>query len=241
MRLARMIALSSELSRRAAEKAITEGVVSVNGRVITVLSTVVDPRSDKVILRGCPLKLARRRTYIAFHKPRGCLVTKSDPQGRPTIWEHLKVWKEKLNSVGRLDFDSEGLLLLADDGDFINCLTHPRHEIWKTYRVRIKGEPNILSLRKLREGVELKGGRTLPARVRRVDQGDANALIEIAIREGKNRQVRRMFEAIGFPVTRLKRMAVGPVRLGGLKIGEWRYLRSREIAEIQSTVRDVSR
>lgn len=233
MRLARLIALSSELSRRAAEKAIEAGDVTVNDQVVTVLGTVVDPATDRVALKGVALSLSPRRNYLAFHKPRGCLVTKSDPQGRPTIWDHLEGWKGKLNAVGRLDFDTEGLLLLTDDGDFLNRLTHPRHEIWKTYRVRVKGEPRPEKMRLLQDGVVLKDGKTLPARVRRVDQGDPNALIEIAIREGKNRQVRRMFEAIRHPVTRLKRMAVGPVRLGSLKPGQWRPLKPREIADLQ--------
>lgn len=230
MRLARMIALSSELSRRAAEKAIAAGEVTVNDEVVTVLGTVVDPAVDRVRVRGVLLTLSPQRTYLAFHKPRGCLVTKSDPHGRPTIWDHLGEWRERLNAVGRLDFDTEGLLLLTDDGDFLNRLTHPRHEIWKTYRVRVKGEPRPEKMCLLQDGVMLKDGKTLPARLRRVDTGDENALIEIAIREGKNRQVRRMFEAIRHPVTRLKRMAVGSVKLGSLKPGQWRPLTSQERA-----------
>lgn len=229
MRLSRMIALSSELSRRASEKAIIGGRVSVNGRAVTKVATVVDPARDGISLDGHHLHLRERRNYVAFNKPARMLVTKSDPLGRPTIWDHLEEWKAKLNSVGRLDYDSEGLILLSDDGDFINRLTHPRHEVSKIYRVRVKGEPTASDLNHLKTGVALKNGKTLPAKVRRIDAGGPNALIEIGIREGKNRQLRRMFEKIGFRVMKLRRMSVGPVELGRLKPGQWRFLKTQEI------------
>lgn len=229
MRLARMIALASELSRRAAEEAIAQGRVSVGGLTVTAQGTKVDPAADRVCLDGKAISLPAAHNYLALHKPRQVLVTKSDPQGRPTIWDELGGWR-KLNAVGRLDYDSEGLLLLSDDGDFINRLTHPRHEIWKTYRVRVKGAPGSADIKRLQGGIKLKDGMTLPARVRRLDAGDANALMEIAIREGRNRQVRRMFGEIGFPVIRLKRTAVGPVALGRMRPGEWRHLKGHEVA-----------
>ena len=232
MRLARMIALSSELSRRAAEKEITAGAVTVNGAVVTELSTVVDPKSDRIELNGRLLTISASRNYIAYFKPRGFIVTKSDPEGRPTIWEQLTEWKGKLNSVGRLDFNSEGLLILTDDGDFLNRLTHPRHEIWKCYIVRVKGVPERSDLKKIELGVELEDGMTLPAKVRRIDKGQENALIEISIREGRNRQVRRMFDAIGCPVVSLRRTSVGPVWLGDLGSGKWRHLTPEEISEL---------
>ncbi len=229
MRLARMIALSSSLSRRAAENAIASGEVSVDGEVVTAMGIVVDPASASVLLNGRPVSIPRTATYLAFNKPRGFIVTKSDPEGRPTIWKILDEWKDRLNSVGRLDYDSEGLIILTDDGDFINLLTHPSHEIWKTYRVRVKGEPGDREILKLREGIMLSDGRTLPGRVKRVDRGQSNALIEISIREGRNRQVRRMFEEIGFPVLSLKRTAIGGVKLGSLDAGEWRFLGGCEV------------
>ncbi|MFH1830562.1 MAG: pseudouridine synthase [Pseudomonadota bacterium] len=232
IRLQRMIALSSELSRRSAEAAIKRGEVTVNGRVTTELGTSVDPLRDKVCLNGSPLFFKARRNYLAFFKPRNVLVTKHDPQSRPTIWDGLKEWKDKLNSVGRLDFDSDGLLLLTDDGDFLNLLTHPKHEIWKIYRVRVKGEPSAEDLKRLREGVKLSDGQTLPAKVKRVDKGGLNALLEISIREGRNRQVRRMCDAIGYPVIKLRRIAIGPIRLGSLKIGKWRHLKSAEVKAV---------
>lgn len=238
MRLQKMIALSSELSRRSAEKAIADGRVNVNGKVETTLGTTVDPRTDFVSLDGKQLKISVKRHYIAFNKPRNVLVTKSDPQGRPTIWEYMETWKESLNSVGRLDFDSEGLLLLTDDGDFLNKLTHPKHEIWKVYRARIKGVPSETAMKKLQNGIELDDGKTLPAKTKRIDEGDENALIEIGIREGRNRQVRRMFDAINCPVIRLRRVAVGPVKLGRLKVGEWRHLKADEVLKLLSEARE---
>ncbi len=234
MRLQRMIALASDLSRRAAEESIAGGEVAVNGETVTKLGTTVDPANDRVTLRGVPLAISLRRTYLAFFKPKNVLVTKSDPKGRPTIWGSLKEWKGKLNSVGRLDFESEGLILLTDDGDFLNMLTHPRHEVWKAYRVRVKGEPKAAEMKQLADGVMLKDGRTLPARVKRVDRGGPNALIEISIREGRNRQVRRMFDAVGHRVIGLRRVSIGPVRLGRLKEGKWRYLSGKEIAELKA-------
>lgn len=232
MRLQRMIALSSELSRRQAEKEITDGRVTVNGVVVTTLGTTVDPKIDSVCVGGRAIHLSSKRHYLIFNKPRGYIVTKSDPEGRKTIWEHLEEWKHKLNAVGRLDLDTDGLLLLTDDGDFLNRLTHPRHEVWKTYLARVRGVPDMNSIKKLCDGVVLEDGKTLPAKVRRIDEGDPNALLEISIREGRNRQVKRMCEAIGFPVTRLKRTAVGGVKIGKLKPGQWRFLKPHEVARL---------
>ena len=169
------------------------------------------------------------------------LVTKSDPQGRPIIWDGLAQWKDKLNSVGRLDFESDGLILLTDDGDFLNLLTHPKHEVWKVYRVRVKGEPTREELQTLKDGVKLTDGKTLPARVKRVDRGGTNALVEISIREGRNRQVRRMCDAIGHPVIKLRRIAIGPVRLGRLVEGKWRHLKGNEVAQLIAQSKDAVR
>lgn len=232
MRLQRMIALASDLSRRAAEDAISHGEVTVDGEVVTTLGTTVDPRRAIVMVGGKPLSLKLQRNYLAYFKPRDVLVTKSDPHGRPTIWEGLAQWKGKLNSVGRLDFESDGLLLLTDDGDFMNLLTHPKHEVWKIYRVRVKGEPTRDKLQALKDGVKLSDGKTLPAKVKRVDHGGTNALLEIAIREGRNRQIRRMCDAIGHHVIKLRRVAIGPVRLGRLQVGKWRHLKGKEVAQL---------
>lgn len=241
MRLQRMIALSSEMSRRVAEEAIAGGYVTVNGLVVTAPGTTVNPLSDVVHLRGRKLEISTRRTYLAYHKPKGQIVTKSDPEGRPTIWKDLAKWKDRLNAVGRLDFDSEGLLLLSDDGDFINLLTHPRHEIWKTYRVWIRGELGAADISELKNGIELDDGKTLPANVKIIRAEENNSFVEICIREGRNRQVRRMLEAIGCHVRSLKRTAVGPVKIGRLKAGQWRELKPDEVEKLISMAKGIKR
>ncbi|MBN1282690.1 MAG: rRNA pseudouridine synthase [Proteobacteria bacterium] len=238
MRLQRFIALSSELSRRAAEAAIARGEVTVNGAVVARQGVSIDPARDRVELNGRTMAPRQGPTYIALFKPHNTMVTKSDPEGRPTIWDILpQGHRARLNSVGRLDYDSEGLIILTDDGDFINLLTHPRHEIWKTYSARVKGEPSPEALDSLRLGVRLDDGMTLPARVSRADKGGENALIEISIREGRNRQVRRMFDAIGCPVIRLRRTAIGPVKIGRLAPGRWRELTDGEIDGLTGAAR----
>lgn len=241
MRLQRMIALSSELSRRSAEEAIVGGGVTVNGVVVTLLGTTVNPLTDVVCLKGRKLEISTKRIYLAYHKPRLLMVTKSDPEGRPTIWKDLVKWKDRLNAVGRLDFDSEGLILLSDDGDFINLLTHPRHEIWKTYRVWIKGKLDAAGIGKLKTGMDLDDGRTLPATVKIIRAEENNSFIEICIREGRNRQVRRMFEALGCYVRSLKRTAVGPVKIGRLKPSQWRELKPDEVQKLVSMAKGVKK
>ncbi len=238
MRLQRMIALSSELSRRAAEQAIERGDVTVNDEVVTKLGSLVNVYTDIVKLKGQKLIISTKRRYLAYHKPKHMIVTKSDPEGRPTIWDDLKDFKKSLNTIGRLDFDSEGLILLSDDGDFINKLTHPKHEIWKTYRVWVKGRPSNDDIAKLKHGVQIPGGKTLPATVKVHSREANNSLLEISIREGKNRQVRRMFEAIGYMVRSLKRISIGPVKLSRLAAGKWRELRPDEVQALISMSKD---
>lgn len=232
MRLARMIALSSELSRRAAEEAIAQGSVTVNGEAISTPATTVDIHDDEVRLEGRRLHITSLATYIAYHKPRGLLVTKSDPHGGDLIWKDLARFRASCNAVGRLDRDSEGLLLVTDDGDFLHRLTHPRHEITKTYEVRVHGVPSAAALEQLRGGVLLDGRRTLPATITRLDRGEANARFRVRIREGRNRQIRRMFEEVGHRVSRLRRVAIGDLKLGRLKPGEWRFLKAFEVERL---------
>jgi len=230
MRLQRLIALTTDLSRRAAEKAIARGEVTVNGKTVTQMGTVVDSTADKVALKGRPLSLPERFSYIAFYKPRRVLVTKSDPQGRRTIWHYLEKWKERVNSVGRLDYESEGLLLLTNDGTMLNMLTHPSHEVMKVYVVKVKGEPSKDVIGKLTDGVQLDDGVTLPAQVKVMRVAES-------IREGRYRQIRRMCEAVGFPAMKLKRVSVGPIRLGQMKAGEWRFLSQKEVGQLLSSLR----
>lgn len=236
MRLQKLIALTTELSRRAAEEAIAKGCVTVNGEVVTVMGTTVDPAKDKVCFRGRPLRAPERFQYLAFYKPRRVLVTKNDPEGRPTIWEYMESWKGKLNSAGRLDFDSEGIILLTNDGEMLNALTHPRHEIYKVYEAKVRGVPTKETIEKLKDGVRLDDGKTLPALVRVMSIKESNAWIEISIREGRYRQVRRMCEAVGHEVLKLKRVSVGPIRLGRMRAGEWRFLSRKEVDSLKKSL-----
>ncbi len=233
VRLQRLIALTTELSRRAAEQAIARGNVSVNGTVVTAMGTTVDPVKDRVRLSGRELRIPEHFVYIAFYKPRRTMVTKSDPEGRPTIWEMLDRWKGRLNSAGRLDFESEGLIILTNDGSMLNALTHPKHEVWKVYEAKVRGVMDEQAIERLKKGVKLEDGVTLPAEVRAKESADKNSWVEIGIREGRNRQVRRMCEAVGHPVMKLKRISVGPIKLGRMKQGEWRFLNEKELRELK--------
>jgi len=234
-RLQKILANATSLSRRSAEKAIAEGRVKINGEVVTKMGTTADPEKDVIVYDGGRIKPINFRLYIIFNKPRNTMVTKSDPEGRPTIWDRLPAeMKKVLNSAGRLDFDSEGLLFLTNDGELINKLTHPKGELWKTYHVKLGGVPTELELDRLRNGIKLDDGVTLPAKARIVKKTeDGNSMVEIAIREGKNRQVRRMLFRIGYMVRKLRRVEVAGIRLDSLKVGEWRYASKKEYALIK--------
>ncbi|MBI4211947.1 MAG: rRNA pseudouridine synthase [Deltaproteobacteria bacterium] len=229
IRLNRLIAQCSELSRRAADAAISAGQVSVNGEKVTSLGMTVNPYESDVRVDGKKLELPKSHLYLAFNKPRSALVTKSDPLERRTIWSYLGELGAKLNSAGRLDYDTEGLIILSSDGNFLQKLTHPRYEIWKTYQVQVKGVPSDVSLETLRKGVHLDDGVTRPARVKLNRSGETSTWIEISIHEGKNHQVKRMCEAIGHPVVKLRRIAIGPLELKSLKPGKYRPLKPQEI------------
>lgn len=236
-----MIAACTELSRRAAETAIANGEVTVNGVVVTKLGTTINPSTDQIYYKGKKLELAKDLVYIAFNKPRGVIVSKSDEFGRKTIWDEIPEWKDKLNSVGRLDSDSEGLIILTNDGALINALTHPKHEIWKTYRCWVRGNPTPEQIKQLSDGVTLDDGPTLPARLKVMKSEEDNTLLEVSIREGRNRQIRRMFDVIECPVRSLKRIAIGAVNIGKLKAGEWRWLRITEVGALSHEPQYITR
>lgn len=233
IRLNKLIAQTSDLSRRAADDAIAKGEVTVNGKTVAELGLQVNPYKDKVALKGRTLSIKPEHTYVMFHKPRGCLVTKSDPQKRPIIWDHLQKFKRDTNAVGRLDFDSEGLLVITSDGDLAHKLTHPSHEIKKRYQVKVRRELTEKKLSQLRRGVKLKEGVTAPARVRKLKEESDGTWIEIEIHEGWNRQIRRMCEKVDLVVIRLRRISTGPLVLGRLRAGMWRYLKGNEIQKLK--------
>lgn len=228
MRLQRWLAACGVASRRASEKYITEGRVTVNGRVVTELGTKVDPERDDVRVDGERARAPQRRMYVALHKPPGVVCTASDPAGRPRAIDLVQV-PARLFPVGRLDEESEGLLLLTDDGDFAQRVTHPRYEVPKVYRVVVKGEPAPDALAKLREGVWLAEGKAAPAEIRILRQTRELTTLALTLREGKNREVRRMLARVELPVKRLMRVRIGPVILGTLKRGQWRTLTEFEV------------
>lgn len=234
-RLQKILSAAGVASRRAAETMIVEGRVSVNGSTVTQLGTRADPDADDIRVDGRRIAKPRRR-YIALHKPRGFVTTRSDPQHRPTVLDLVRV-NEYLYPVGRLDYDSEGLLLLTNDGELAEHLTHPRYGVEREYEARVRGVPEPASLKRLARGIPLEGRRTGPADVRLLETGRGargdQAMISVVLHEGRTRQVRKMCEAIGHPVVRLRRVRVGPIRLGTLKPGEFRDLTRAEVRQLE--------
>jgi 23S rRNA pseudouridine2605 synthase len=234
MRLAKYIAHAGVASRRAAEELIDEGRVRVEGHVVRNPAEQVEP-GISVTVDGRPVGEAEARVAYILHKPVGVLSTARDPFGRPTVLELLEPGSLRLYPVGRLDADSSGLILLTNDGELANRLTHPRYEVSKTYRVLVDGGPVAEDvLRELRTGVRLEDGPTAPAQVRRLQRGAGGAeRLEVTIREGRNRQVRRMCEAVGHPVLALQRVSFGPLSLGELAPGESRRLGEDELKQLR--------
>lgn len=224
MRLQKYLAGAGVCSRRKAEECIKEGLVRVNGVVVTQMGTVVDPKEDEIMFNDQVVRLQASFVYVMLHKPVGYVTTASDDMGRPTVMSLVADINERLFPVGRLDYDTSGLLLLTTDGDLAYRLTHPKHEIIKEYVATIKGIPNSAKLRQFAEGLLLKDGVTAPADISVVIRQGKNAVVRILIHEGKNRQVRRMCAAIGHPVLALKRVAIAGISLGDLKEGEYRHL-----------------
>ncbi len=233
-RLQKFLARQGVASRRKAEEMILAGKIKVNGQTVTILGISIDPQKDKVEVEGKQLKKAPASVYFMLNKPRGYISSLSDPKGRKTIADLIEPIKERVYPIGRLDYDSEGLLLLTNDGDLTLALTHPSHQVRKIYRVRVNGLPTDKKLAKLETGIPLEDGLTAPATVRFVDLLKGNALLEISIQEGRNRQIRRMCEYIGHPVLRLKRIKIGDLALGSLKSGEYRPLTAKELKLLKS-------
>lgn len=233
-RLNKVLAGAGIASRRAADVLIAAGRITVNGTVVTDLGRQVDPAVDEIRLDGEPVATRRDTyTYLALHKPRGVITTTSDPQGRRTVLD-LVPRDVRLFPVGRLDGASEGIVILTDDGDLANRLAHPRHAHAKEYRVKISGTPLEATLAAWREGVWLEDGRTAPADVRIESSTGSGTWLRFVLREGKNRQIRRMVDAFHHSVHRLIRVRIGPVTLGDLRSGAWRELTPAEIAAITS-------
>jgi 23S rRNA pseudouridine2605 synthase len=236
MRLQRFLARSGVASRRGSEDLMTAGRVSVNGRVVSELGAKVDPDTDVVTVDGTRVEPQAAPAYLALNKPSGFVTTMSDPQGRPTVAALVPTAEHPgLFPVGRLDADTTGLLLFTTDGELSHRVLHPKWHVDKVYRVVADGRIDDAALDTLRTGVVLDDGLTQPARVKLLDRG-ATSTVEIVIREGRKRQVRRMFSAVGRPVLELHRQTFGPVELGDLAPGTWRELTDAEVSALREEV-----
>jgi 23S rRNA pseudouridine2605 synthase len=247
-RLQKLIAAAGVASRRHAEELIASGLVTVNGQVVKEPGTKADPEKDHIKVRGKlinPLLKSREKVYVLLNKPKGFLSSVSDARGRPVVLELLPPSLGALHPVGRLDFNTEGLLLLTNDGDFTNFITAARNRVQKVYEVKVKGVPPEEAVERLRRGVVLDDGtRTAPALITRLEETGTNSWFEVLLHQGRNQQVRRMFDLIGYSVVKLKRVRIGFLNDNGLRPGDWRLLTSAEVSRLtkkQQRGKDASR
>ncbi len=231
-RLQKLIAAAGLASRREAERWISAGRVTVNGRVADI-GERADVERDRIAVDGRPLRLEQTKVYLLLNKPTGYVTTARDPQGRKVVSDLVKDVKVRVFPVGRLDLNTEGLLLLTNDGDLAARLTHPRHQVNKTYLVRVRGSLKASSRRLLEEGVTLDDGITAPAKVSKVRLSGSHTWFELTISEGRNRQVRRMCEAVGHSVSRLKRVGLAFLLLEGVPVGQYRSLTPGEVKRLK--------
>ena len=240
VRLQKIISAAGIASRRAAEKLIEEGRVQVNGATVTELGTKADPEVDDIRVDERRVKQAQRHRYFLLNKPRGYVTTRSDPEHRPTVLDLLKGVREYVYPVGRLDFDSEGLLILTNDGDLAATLTHPKHEVERVYEAQVLGVPDAHDIDRLARGIVIEGRRTAPAQIEllreRRTEGDTSVL-RVTIHEGRTRQVRKMADAIGHPVRTLKRVRIGPIADKNLRVGTYRELTPEEVRKLRHSGR----
>lgn len=233
-RLQKVLAHAGVASRRHCEELIAQGKVQVNGQVVREQGMKVDPLTDKIVVNGQQIK-QEQHVYLLLYKPTGVITSVTDPRGRRVVIDLLKGIKERVYPVGRLDYDTSGLLLLTNDGELANKLAHPSYEIDKVYRAWVKGVPSQEKVRKLATGIRLEDGMTSPgeSKLLKTDSSSQKALVELTIHEGRNRQVRRMCEAIGHPVMTLERIRLGFLTLEGLKPGEYRKLTREEVESLK--------
>jgi 23S rRNA pseudouridine2605 synthase len=235
-RLQKLIAAAGIASRRHAEDLITAGQVTVNGKVITELGTKANPDADHIKVRGKlinPLLAKHAKVYILLNKPKGYLSSVSDPEGRPLVTELLPPSLGRIYPVGRLDFNTEGLLLLTNDGVFTNFITSARNRVEKVYEAKVKGLPSEAAITRLRRGVTLDDGtKTAPARITKVAETGSNAWFEVILQQGRNQQIRRMFDLIGNSVVKLRRVRIGSLKDENLRSGEWRLLKPHEVRQL---------
>lgn len=233
MRLQKFLAMSGVASRRASEKIIAEGRVTVNGQTVREMGVQVDENHDVICVSGERVRIQQVKHYIAYNKPMGEVTTASDPEGRATVMDKFHDYPVRLFPVGRLDYDSEGLILLTNDGDLMQNMLHPSKEVEKQYLCKVSNKVTSEELHRLRQGVELDGVLTSPANVRLVRYEAFDSVVLVSIHEGRNRQVRRMFEAVGHTVVALKRVGFGPIYLNDLPRGQWRRLTDAEVRKLK--------
>ena len=238
VRLQKFLADAGVASRRAGEQIILAGRVSVNGRLVQTLGTKVDPVHDEVTVDGRPVR-AKRKLYVALHKPAGCVCSARDESGRPTVHGLLPKEWQNLHSVGRLDFDSEGLIFLTNDGQFALQLTHPRYGVRKKYVATVEGRVDQAMLGQFKRGVWHAGEKLRALAARLVSAGNARSVVELELGEGKNREVRRLFESQNLAVKRLQRTQIGKIKLGELKPGRWRMLTETEIKTLLQKTQEI--
>ena len=231
VRLQKYLSECGVASRRKAEDLIAAGKVKVNGRPASI-GDKIDPKNDTVVVAGKKVRKSKKNTYIMLHKPRGFITTLSDEMGRKCVAQLIEDVGTRVYPVGRLDRDSEGLLLLTDDGEFANSLTHPTHHVPKTYRVTVRPTITEEQITALTTGIEIDGRMTMPSEVRVLEKKEGRVVLEIIIYEGRNRQIRKMCDALGLEVARLKRTQIGSVKLGMLKQGDWRNLTDEEVHKL---------
>lgn len=231
IRLQKYLSECGVASRRKAEEMIAAGKVKVNGKPATI-GDKINPKHDTVVVAGKKIRKSKKNTYIMLHKPRGFITTLNDEMGRKCVAQLVEDVGTRVYPVGRLDRDSEGLLLLTDDGEFANALTHPTHHVPKTYRVTIRPTITDEQITALTTGIEIDGRMTMPSEVRVLEKKEGRVVLEIIIYEGRNRQIRKMCDALGLEVARLKRTQIGSVKLGMLKQGDWRNLTEEEVHKL---------
>ncbi|HJQ41239.1 MAG TPA: pseudouridine synthase [Thermoanaerobaculia bacterium] len=238
-RLQKIIAHAGFASRREAETMIREGRVTVNGRVVTELGTKASPGRDHIKVDGKLITRAETHRYILLYKPKEVASTVNDPEGRKTVVDLVKGVRERIYPVGRLDYQSEGLLLLTNDGDLAYKVSHPKHGSVKTYHVKVRGVPDERIIGKLERGITIDGKRTVPCEIARMKttgkrDDEGNSWFEVRLREGRNQQIRKMFKAVGHPVSKLRRVAIGPIADPKLTPGDWRELTKHEVKMLET-------
>jgi 23S rRNA pseudouridine2605 synthase len=235
VRLNKFLAQNGVASRRAADHLIENGDVQVNGKKVFELGIKIDPSRDRIVVQGKPLKIVQDKVYLMLNKPKGILTSMSDPHGRPCVGDLFKDFPYRVFPIGRLDYDSEGLILLSNDGDFALKITHPSKEVTKTYIVKLSGKPEPRHIQKLRNGVSIIGGRVSARHIEKIrmkDGSDQYDWYKIIITEGKNRQIRQMFTKIGFDVLKLQRVSIGRLKIGSLDRGQIRDLTELDLKKV---------